>query len=112
MQHGYNVLSLEIDSLMVANMLKDKVTNDMKLRSLIEDTSQIFNQATIKIAHCYREANQVADGLAKLATTLEEVSFYHTFQQLPEMVKGPFQLDKCQMPSIRLRYDKANFFIS
>ncbi|KAG5601493.1 hypothetical protein H5410_032863 [Solanum commersonii] len=35
-----------------------------------------------------------------------------SFQQIPNGAKDPYQLDKSQMPSIRLKYDEANFFVS
>lgn len=86
----------------VVNMLRNRLTSNLLLRNIIENTLQILDQATIRISHCYREANQVADYLAKLAGTLTEGAVYHSFQQLPGKAKGPLLMDN----------DKANFFVS
>ncbi|KAG5598175.1 hypothetical protein H5410_029545 [Solanum commersonii] len=59
-----------------------------------------------------REANQVADILAKSPSMSGNNIFYYSFQHLSKGVKGPFQLDKWQLPSIRRRFDKAIFFTS
>lgn len=96
-------------------MLKKQDTRNLKLRMIIEETMQSLGgpqQIEVKISHCYREANQVADGLAKYATTLEEGRYFHNFQQLPGKAKGPFQLVKWQLPSFRSKYEKGNFFVS
>lgn len=76
------------------------------LRKIIEDTTQILDQARVRISHCYKETNQAADALAKHATTLMNANLFYSFQQLP------FQFDKWQLPCIRNRFDKANFFVS
>lgn len=78
----------------MADILKKEDTRNLKLRMVIEETMQILGQAEVKISHCYREGNQVADGLSKYATTLEEGRYFHNFQQLPGKAKGPFQLVK------------------
>lgn len=62
--------------------------------------------------HNYREGNQVADSLANFVANLNHNKMYYTFDQLPKDTKGLFQLDKWQMPSLRTRYHKANFFVS
>ncbi|XP_070056771.1 uncharacterized protein [Nicotiana tomentosiformis] len=111
-QNGYTDFCLELDSLIVANMLKEKRANNYKMNNLIESTSQMLDEANVNTLHCYREANQVTDYLAKLASSTNIESYFFTFQQLPKGAKGPFQLDKSQMLSVRTKFDKANFFVS
>lgn len=82
------------------------------MRNIIEEIIQILDQIRVKVSQWYREANQVAYALAKHATTLDNGTFHDRLQQLPGGAKGPFQLDKLQLPSFRSRYDKANFFVS
>lgn len=93
-------------------MLLDRSTNNLNMKRLIEDIVDMMSQVEVNISHCYREANQVADMLAKNAATSGITAFFFSFQQLPENVKGPFQLDKWQLHRFRTRYDKANFFVS
>lgn len=71
-----------------------------------------MNQFNLKATHCFSEANQVADYLAKKASATEITENYFSFQQLSKGAKGPFLLVKDHISSIRSKYDKFNFFVS
>lgn len=51
-----------------------------------------------------------ADCLARLATSIDMDMLFHTLDQMPSEAKGAYCLDRIQLPSIRIRYDKASFF--
>lgn len=34
------------------------------------------------------------------------------FISMPNEIKGAYHLDGCQLPSIRIKYDKTNLFVS
>ncbi|MCD7450241.1 hypothetical protein HAX54_004686, partial [Datura stramonium] len=55
------------------------------------------------INRCYREANQVADRFAKHASVNGLTETFCNYDSIPKDAKGPFQLDKSQLPSIRIR---------
>ncbi|KAG5597850.1 hypothetical protein H5410_039082 [Solanum commersonii] len=57
------------------------------------------------------KSNTVADHLAKLATMRNELISYGRQDQFPSGVKSAYLLDKMQLPSIRISYGKANFFV-
>lgn len=99
-----------MDSLLIVDMLQNRKKQNAKMRKIIKEIIQILDQNRVKVSHYYREANQVADALAKHATTLDNATFYERLQQLPGVAKGPFQLDKWKLPSFRSRYDKGQFF--
>lgn len=61
-------------------------------------------------AHCYREANQLADWLAKLTMNAQVSNLYFSDQQPPHGAKGTFLIDKNNVPSFRTKYDKSFFF--
>lgn len=103
---------LELDSLVIANMVNNRGSNNLKLKQIIDRIVKLKYLHGVQVSHCYREGNQVADFLAKLASTSSQNSMFHSFIQLPREAKGLVQLDKRQMPSIRTKSDKANFFIS
>ncbi|WMV08469.1 hypothetical protein MTR67_001854 [Solanum verrucosum] len=111
-QAVYNKYNLELDSMIVANMIKDKDTKNLKLKGIIRDIDQAMNGAEINISHCYREANQTADFFATQASSSGSGAFCYSFHQFPKEVKVQFLLDKWQLPSIRRRYDKCNLFVS
>ncbi|WMV22743.1 hypothetical protein MTR67_016128, partial [Solanum verrucosum] len=92
-----------------------KVINEGKccnfsLNLIIEGLQQLKKHTNVKVEHCFREANEVADHLVKLAVNSHNESLYNSYHQLLVGAKGPFQLDKNQMPSIRTKYDEAIFF--
>ncbi|KAK4717882.1 hypothetical protein R3W88_016220 [Solanum pinnatisectum] len=111
-QAGYDKYDLELDSMVVTNMFEEKDTNNVKLKNIIKRTVNAMEGAEVNFSHCYREANQVAYFLAKLASSSGNGTFYFSYQQLPKEVKGLFQLDRWQLPCVRRRYDKCNFFVS
>lgn len=54
---GYNDLYLEIGLQIVANMLIPRNTENLHLKNMIEDITQLMNHTEVNIAHCFREAN-------------------------------------------------------
>ncbi|WMV56118.1 hypothetical protein MTR67_049503 [Solanum verrucosum] len=66
---GYDKYDLQLDSMVITNMLEEKDTNNVKLKSIIKRTVNAMEGAEVSISHCYREANQVADFLPKLASS-------------------------------------------
>lgn len=68
---------------------------------IIKMTSDSLNNATVKFNHCYREANQLTNWLAKMVSNSEDSNRYLSEQELPNGAKGPFLLNKRQVPSIR-----------
>lgn len=64
--------------------------------------SLLLSVGSIPVAHIYREANSVADGLAKLASsTQSHCSFSHS--DLPSNIKGLVALDQRQCPYVRFK---------
>lgn len=64
------------------------------------------------VTHILREANFVADSLAKNATNQVESQLFYVWRLMPRMTFGYYHLDSYQIPSIRIRYGKAKFFVS
>uniref|UniRef100_M1BRC9 RNase H family protein n=1 Tax=Solanum tuberosum TaxID=4113 RepID=M1BRC9_SOLTU len=93
-------------------MVNNKSNNNLKLRQIIDNIVEIVDQSNAQVTHCFRESNQVADFLAKRAARLNQMMILTSFRPLPEMAKGAYFLDKCQLPCIRTKFDKANFFVS
>lgn len=93
--------TIEMDSMVIVNMLKNKTTNNMNLKTFLDDIVGLIEGADVSFSHYYREANKVDDFLARLATTLDEPVLYHSLNQMPGGAKGPYLLDKRQLPSVR-----------
>ncbi|MCD9561418.1 hypothetical protein HAX54_020524 [Datura stramonium] len=56
---------LELDSQILVNMLQNRIANNLNLRSAMEKILHNMSSINATVKHCYREANQVADDLAK-----------------------------------------------
>lgn len=95
-QEGINNCYLVLDPTVVINTLNDKLTKTQITSSWkgSSEIVQIISAADVKISHCYREANQEADFLAKQASSGGNGTFYYSFQQLPKEVKGLFLQDR------------------
>lgn len=64
------------------------------------------NERGIKVSHCYREGDSVADALAKHGATLTHNVIFDNENQLPREVRGAYNTDKLDMPSFRFKVTK------
>ncbi|XP_060185214.1 uncharacterized protein LOC132614702 [Lycium barbarum] len=87
-QHGYNNLVIELDSMVITDMLRNKNAGSFKLNKIIEDTSEVLSN--VKFTHCFRKANQPADWLAKKAMNSHDNNIYLSEKELPNGAKGPY----------------------
>ncbi|KAK4735015.1 hypothetical protein R3W88_009276 [Solanum pinnatisectum] len=97
---------------MVVDMVRNGQASNLKIKGVVEDILQVVAKMNYEVNHCHREANQVADTLAKHVVIYNEAHMYHEWRDIPKLTVGSYQLDKMQMPSIRIGYDKPNFFVS
>lgn len=109
---GYTNFTLELDSTIITNKLNNNLVTNMKLKQVVDNIKSIKNRIGIQVTHCFREGNQVADWLAKLASTSTQILITQSLSHLPRQARGCIQLDKWMMPSLRCKYDKSNFFVS
>ncbi|XP_060182063.1 uncharacterized protein LOC132611694 [Lycium barbarum] len=105
-QNGFTNIHIELDSLLITEMLIKKDTKNMKLKHMVKATSNTLRGANVIFTHCFREANQIADFLAKKAATSGDRALYLSYQDLPREAKGLLQLDKWQLPTFRRRFEK------
>ena len=89
-----------MDSLVLVNILLQKARCPWLVRSVQEEL-QALQGLEWTVAHCYREANQVADALAKVGAWSEDVVLYASQSELPRLARGALGLDRSQTPVIR-----------
>lgn len=82
--------------MVVANMIKDKLTKKPEVEGIIRDINQATDETEVNISHCYREANQITDFFAKQVSSSGSGTFYYSFHQFTKEVTGLFLLDKWQ----------------
>lgn len=68
-------------SLSIAHMLVARDTNSLGTKNIIRDTTKMIENAKVN-SHCSRETNQNTDFLAKLTSSSENNTLYHSFQHL------------------------------
>nr|XP_009610366.1 uncharacterized protein LOC104104078 [Nicotiana tomentosiformis] len=81
-QNGYTDFTLEMDSLLLVDMLRGEKESNYRMAKITEKIAQLRRTANINIHHCYREANQQADCLAKMASKAQNGAFFFSGQQL------------------------------
>nr|XP_027086600.1 uncharacterized protein LOC113708336 [Coffea arabica] len=99
---GFSSIQVEVDSLLLANILQGKSKCSWLIRSEIATFQAICTLART-VGHCYREANQVADALAKAGANGSGNVLYTSQSELPRPAKGALILDKAGTPAIRVR---------
>ena len=64
---------IELDAKVVMDWVSGNTTINIAHSTLISDCRQLMRQIpNLKVKHCYREANQCADRLAKMGTTQQQ----------------------------------------
>ncbi|XP_070005612.1 uncharacterized protein [Nicotiana sylvestris] len=107
-RNGCNNIILECDSQLVVDLINGKSKPPWKMQGIIRRIQDIAGQLNRAIHHCYREANQVADALAKWSIDNEELLIF-SHHDLPISAIGPYRLDYIQMMSLRHKHRKNTF---
>ncbi|WMV58548.1 hypothetical protein MTR67_051933 [Solanum verrucosum] len=74
----------------------------------VEDSQEIMKHINIQIRHTFREANQLADYITNIAIGTTEKQQFQEYNQLPSWGRRIVNIDKQQIPSIRIRTRKIN----
>ncbi|WMV47500.1 hypothetical protein MTR67_040885 [Solanum verrucosum] len=74
----------------------------------VEDIRKRLHQLDAKIIHIFREGNTVADSLANEVIETQDTKEYHIFQELPGNIRRLLNMDKAQVPNLRIRNKYIN----
>lgn len=96
--------------MVVIDMIKGNTKVAWHMQDIILNIRQLLQHVNSKIQHCYQEANQVADALAKWGIK-EYNSFFFSLRELPKHAAGSYLLNKAQMASIRHK-QRRNMLVS
>ena len=89
---GLNNLIVELDALSVVHMINNDTSN-LLIEPLLSDCNSLYREIPNKqIQHVYREANQCADTLARLGSSV--VSSFFVFVEPPPMVVSLLAFDE------------------
>ncbi|KAK4726527.1 hypothetical protein R3W88_031444 [Solanum pinnatisectum] len=76
---------------------------NLEIAKILEYIIREVHQQQVTIKHIYREGNQMADYLANLAIGQTEIQKYENFAELPTTGKHIINIDKAQIPTIRIK---------
>lgn len=99
-QLGFQAPILESDSQLLVNWLHLKLPWPWQLFHLLHELSSSASSLQVQVVHVFREANSVADALAKLASSTQ-TSHSFTSSTLPREIRGLIALDQRQFPYVR-----------
>ena len=105
-EKGYRKLIVYVDSLVVAGMLKDNMLCSAGHNTLVQQCRRILQLPDweVKVNHCFRETNRVADALANLGIGLNCEFIY--FNEPPSEVSSSLFADRVGAKYPRLIMDQ------
>ena len=88
---GFVWIRVEVDSLVLVNLLEKKSRCPWLIRSELDAlvATQVMEWI---VEHCYCEANQVADALAKVGAQSDGTVLYTSKSELPRLARGGLRL--------------------
>ncbi|KAK4718231.1 hypothetical protein R3W88_016569 [Solanum pinnatisectum] len=106
--YPYANIILETDSLSFKNMIRKEWKIPWELIEKIEKIHELMKSLNIQIRHIFREANQLAEFITTTTIDQEQEGKlqYQHFNQLPGKAKGILNIDKQQIPTIRIKTRK------
>ncbi|KAK4731482.1 hypothetical protein R3W88_024470 [Solanum pinnatisectum] len=101
---GYRNIILEVDSQLLVDWIMSKSTPPWRISTLVLKLQHLIKQAQgFQCKHTFREANFVADTLAKHSHQIPNPQIYSSYQQLPKESIAYYQLDLIEMANFRRR---------
>ncbi|XP_060202647.1 uncharacterized protein LOC132631065 [Lycium barbarum] len=97
---------IEVDSILVVKWLDGEYSIPWEFLKEIEALKRIIDKRRIKVQHCFRKANTVADSLAKFGSNTQFsfiANLYYTMQEIPRQARGAVRMDKAQLANFRIR---------
>jgi len=74
----------------------------------IEEIIRVIQSINASITHIFREGNCVADSLVNEVVESQETKCYYLFQELPSITRKRLNMDKSQIPNIRMKTRKIS----
>ncbi|KAM3340710.1 hypothetical protein P3S68_028344 [Capsicum galapagoense] len=102
-EKDFKNLIIETDSLGLRKMIIKQWKVPWQIVEIIEDIRIYIHLINATITHTFRKGNTVADSLANEVIESKAMYEYHCFQQLPVVTRRLLNIDKDQIPNIRIK---------
>lgn len=97
---------METDSLVMKKIIDDEWETPWSIGAEVRRIKEIKESYNVLFQHVMREGNKVADYLANLVFSFAGTIIFHSFQELPSEGKALINMDKAQVPNLRVRIAK------
>ncbi|XP_060211803.1 uncharacterized protein LOC132639368 [Lycium barbarum] len=104
MDHQMYPLLVETDSLAMKMFIRGTWEVPWCISMILKDINRLIRGQTVKVDHIYREGNCLADFLANYVFDFPGTQQFNTFQELPSIARKLLNIDKAQIPNLRIRY--------
>ncbi|XP_060202597.1 uncharacterized protein LOC132631015 [Lycium barbarum] len=104
--HNLWPLIVETDSLSMKNFISNEWEVPWSIILIIKEINRMGRNQTTQIQYIFREGNAVADFLTNLAFDFAGTVQFHNLQELPSAARKLINMDKAQVPNLRIRYTR------
>lgn len=101
--HGILLSIIYTDSKVIYDLVKGNGYPPWQLVPWWSSLKDSFQLSSIPIVHIFREANLMADSLAKVAVDRGRNSEFFSMRELPDVVRKAARADALGIPSLRIR---------
>lgn len=105
---GVDKVCVETDSLFMVKILTGEWQIPWRMMTLVENIKQLPLASQVTITHIYREGNTLVDMIANIAFERDGITCYNTFTDLPVQGRRILNLEKQQMPNLRIQTKRIN----
>nr|XP_016504630.1 PREDICTED: uncharacterized protein LOC107822596 [Nicotiana tabacum] len=106
MEQQLHPLIMETDSLVMKNIIDDEWETPWCIGTEVRKIKEIKESYNVLFQHVYREGNKVADFLANHVFFFAGTVTFQSFHELPSEGKALINMDKAQIPNLRVRIAK------
>ena len=99
-QRGFGKFEVELDSLELVKILLGKTSYPWGVYHEIQQLLGLRGHF-LRVSHCFRQANQVADALSNVGCAQGREEVYTDSSALPRASRGAMRLDRGGVPSVR-----------
>lgn len=109
LDHGFNKLTIESDSLLVLQMIKGEISTAWQIREEVKEIQAMNTDGQFQFTHTFREGNIPADLLANLAERDRKKQFFIGAINMPRQITSSVKNDELRRPSFRIKVRKNTF---
>nr|XP_009616365.1 uncharacterized protein LOC104108915 [Nicotiana tomentosiformis] len=102
-------LILETDCLLLKKLIEREWDTPWCIMAEVQKIQELRDHFNVIFQHVYREGNIIADYLANIAFSFVGTTHFHSFAELPTVGRRLINMDKSQIPNLRVKIAKRKF---